>query len=187
MSSVKATPQPLCVVAATNDGELLPFCSLGFRDVVDLGPDGRPLSGEVADALRPALQQAQASAAANVVELPQATFTLSPIFGEGGRVVAVLVGAGPPVRTGIEPAAALPGSAERVLVVAAGSELRTTLSAMLASHWAVEVAASTAEALEQVGRRPPDLALVDSALAGQHGNELLRSLRQDPRTRGLPI
>jgi PAS domain S-box-containing protein len=89
---VRVSPQPLCVVAAI-EGELVLYAGDAFRAVADLGADGRPLSGELGAALRPALVEALSSGHPSVVDLPEASFALSPIPAEGGEPVGVLISA----------------------------------------------------------------------------------------------
>lgn len=51
----------------------------------------------------------------------------------------------------------------------------------------VESAPSGEEALELIGRRTPDIVLLDVMMPGIDGLEVTRRLRRDPRTRSLPV
>jgi len=53
--------------------------------------------------------------------------------------------------------------------------------------WQVEVASSPDEALELLNRQLPDLLVTDYYLPGMRGNELIRLIRLNVETRGLPI
>ncbi|AMV71105.1 hypothetical protein JCM30471_29260 [Desulfuromonas carbonis] len=53
--------------------------------------------------------------------------------------------------------------------------------------FAVTRAADGVTALGMIVRTPPDLLLLDLKLPGLHGVELLKKLRQSPRTRDLPV
>jgi DNA-binding response OmpR family regulator len=51
----------------------------------------------------------------------------------------------------------------------------------------VTEASSGRDALEQIEARCPDLVLLDSQMPEMSGEEVLRSLRNDPRTATLPV
>ena len=53
--------------------------------------------------------------------------------------------------------------------------------------WEVEVARNSDEALESLNRKVPDLLVTDYYLPGMKGNELIRLIRMNVGTRGLPI
>ncbi|MBC3189829.1 SpoIIE family protein phosphatase [Pseudonocardia sp. C8] len=86
---------------------------------------------------------------------------------------------------------------ERLLVVDDDREMRGYLSDLLSEEWTVRVVADGAAALEAARTDPPDLVVADAALpagpdAGDDasprgGIELLRALRSDPRTVGVPV
>jgi len=51
----------------------------------------------------------------------------------------------------------------------------------------VEVAGAADEALEKVGKKPPNLILMDIQLPGQDGLSLTRQLKKSPTTADIPI
>jgi CheY-like chemotaxis protein len=57
----------------------------------------------------------------------------------------------------------------------------------LADLGEVSVASNGRVALEQILAAPPDLLLLDLNLPGLNGDEVLRQLRLDPRTKGLQV
>ena len=81
-------------------------------------------------------------------------------------------------------------SGERVLVVEddpdAGEILRTHLERLLPAR-EVRVESDPAQALAQARREPPALLLLDLKLPSIDGREVLRLLRDDPRTRATPV
>ncbi|MEJ8281109.1 SpoIIE family protein phosphatase [Pseudonocardia spirodelae] len=76
---------------------------------------------------------------------------------------------------------------DRVLVVDDDREMRGYLRDLLTERWTVQVVADGAAALEAARTDPPDLVVADAALPGDGGIELLRALRSDPRTVGVPV
>lgn len=76
---------------------------------------------------------------------------------------------------------------DRVLVVDDDREMRGYLRDLLVERWTVRVVADGAAALESARTDPPDLVVADAALPGNGGIELLRALRSDPRTVGVPV
>lgn len=86
---------------------------------------------------------------------------------------------------------------DRVLVVDDDREMRGYLRDLLSEHWTVQVVADGAAALEAARTDPPDLVVADAALpaggadagseASRGGIELLRALRSDSRTVGVPV
>ena len=82
-----------------------------------------------------------------------------------------------------------PGGGDRpeVLVVDDNADLRTYLARLLESDYAVRTAVDGADALEQIGERVPDLVLTDVMMPNLDGFELLARLRNEPRTRRLPV
>jgi signal transduction histidine kinase/ActR/RegA family two-component response regulator len=75
----------------------------------------------------------------------------------------------------------------RVLVVDDNADMRDYLRRILGQCWAVETAADGRAALEAARARPPDLVLTDVMMPGMDGFELVRALRQDDRSRGIPV
>jgi CheY-like chemotaxis protein len=78
----------------------------------------------------------------------------------------------------------------RVLVVADDSDTRRMLKAVLSEcHARVIIAASAAEAIEEIGRRKPDVLVSDLGMPEQDGYELIKKVRgwNPPTTRpGFP-
>lgn len=73
------------------------------------------------------------------------------------------------------------GSKPRVLVVDDEESIRDLLVVGLSHHeFTVEAYASAEEALAEVGRLAPHVAIVDIMLPGEDGFQLTRRLRQDP-------
>jgi len=75
----------------------------------------------------------------------------------------------------------------RVLVADDNADMRRYLTSLLAPHWAVTAVADGRAALETALESPPDLILTDVMMAGMDGFELLRHLREDERTRQVPV
>ena len=75
----------------------------------------------------------------------------------------------------------------RVLVADDNADMRRYLTSLLAPHWAVTAVADGRAALESALESPPDLVLTDVMMAGLDGFELLRRLREDERTRQVPV
>lgn len=76
----------------------------------------------------------------------------------------------------------------RVLVVEDSPAVRLLVSQILeGAGYAVIPAETAADALEVVGRDPPDVAIVDEHLGGTEGHVLIRTLRAhpDPRVRAM--
>jgi len=62
------------------------------------------------------------------------------------------------------------------------------LTAVFVSHgFAVDVAIDGREGMAQARRRPPDLIILDLLMPYKNGFEVLRELREDPATRGVPV
>ncbi|MCS6915783.1 MAG: ATP-binding protein [Myxococcales bacterium] len=74
-----------------------------------------------------------------------------------------------------------------ILVAEDNEDLRRFLQDLLSPHYCVETVPDGRAALEAVGRRLPDLLLCDVMMPHLSGTELCLRLRQDPRTRALPI
>jgi signal transduction histidine kinase len=75
----------------------------------------------------------------------------------------------------------------RILVVDDNADMREYLHRLLASTWTVAVAVNGREALDLVARHPPDLIVTDVMMPEVDGLELLRRIRCDPATRGIPV
>ncbi|WP_433385039.1 SpoIIE family protein phosphatase [Micromonospora sp. KLBMP9576] len=74
-----------------------------------------------------------------------------------------------------------------VLVVDDNADLRAFLASLLAPHHRVVTAADGREALDRIAERVPDLVLTDVMMPRLDGFGLVRALRADRRTAGLPI
>ena len=77
--------------------------------------------------------------------------------------------------------------ASRVMVVDDNADMRTYLARLLAPHWNVRTASNGEEALRMIVAERPDLVLSDVMMPGVDGFALLRALRADPATRGIPV
>jgi signal transduction histidine kinase/methylmalonyl-CoA mutase cobalamin-binding subunit len=78
------------------------------------------------------------------------------------------------------------GSA-RILVVDDNADMRDYLGRLLGSHWQVDTAPDSSSALEQISHSVPDLVIADIMMPGIDGFGLLRLLRDNQRTSGLPV
>ncbi|MFP5022673.1 SpoIIE family protein phosphatase [Pseudonocardia phyllosphaerae] len=76
---------------------------------------------------------------------------------------------------------------DRVLVVDDDREMRGYLRDLLSEQWSVQTVADGTAAIEAARADPPDLVVADAALPASGGIELLRALRSDPRTVGVPV
>jgi signal transduction histidine kinase/DNA-binding response OmpR family regulator len=75
---------------------------------------------------------------------------------------------------------------ERILVVDDNADMREYLRQLLCD-WHVEIATDGAFALEAARSRPPDLVVTDVMMPRLDGFGLLRELKSDPQTRGVPV
>ncbi|MCX4390636.1 SpoIIE family protein phosphatase [Micromonospora peucetia] len=80
-----------------------------------------------------------------------------------------------------------PRDAATVLVVDDNADLRGFLASLLAPHHRVVTAVDGREALDRIAERVPDLVLTDVMMPRLDGFGLVRALRADRRTAGLPI
>jgi len=77
---------------------------------------------------------------------------------------------------------------QKILVVEDEADIRELLRYNLAQEgFAVEEAGDGAEALDRIGRRAPDLMVLDLMLPQMSGLELCRRMRSNPETAKLPI
>jgi len=77
---------------------------------------------------------------------------------------------------------------QSILVVDDNAVNSTLLKELLASRGYPTVAVQNAAAAEvEIARQPPDLILLDVIMPGKTGYELCRELKDDPRTRLIPI
>ena len=75
----------------------------------------------------------------------------------------------------------------RVLVADDNADMRQYVVRLLSDQFRVEAVADGAAALAAVRKRPPDLVLTDVMMPRLDGFGLLRELRADPLTSGLPV
>ena len=75
----------------------------------------------------------------------------------------------------------------RVLLADDNADMRAYVSRLLAPRYAVEAVRDGVAALEAARTRTPDLVLADIMMPGLDGFGLLHALREDPRTRELPV
>lgn len=82
-----------------------------------------------------------------------------------------------------------PATAKRLILVVEDDDAnRVYATAVLESAgFAVESAGSAEEALRLLGRRSPDLVLMDIQLPGMDGLALTKKLKADPRTAEIPV
>ncbi|MCI4065746.1 SpoIIE family protein phosphatase [Micromonospora sp. R77] len=102
---------------------------------------------------------------------------------EAGRWPATEVPGAQPA----EAAAGRPADAATVLVVEDNADLRTFLRGLLAPHYRVLLAVDGQDALEMIAVERPDLVLTDVMMPRLGGFALVRALREDPRTAGMPV
>ncbi|SCE97322.1 SpoIIE family protein phosphatase [Micromonospora mirobrigensis] len=129
------------------------------------------------------------------------TFTVRLPYGEAGGEPAADVLRRPDraAYPALEPATATPGGGfgaaavahprdtPTVLVVEDNADLRAFLSGLLAPHYRVRTATDGRDGLASALADPPDLVLTDMMMPRLDGTGLLRELRADRRTAGLPV
>ncbi len=80
---------------------------------------------------------------------------------------------------------------KRIVVVeddiVAATVIREALELEGEPTWSVEIITDGAVALRALQTRPPDLILLDLRLPGADGGKIFRQLRQQPRTRKMPV
>ena len=78
--------------------------------------------------------------------------------------------------------------AKRILLAEANQQLAATIGDRLKQHgFDVDYASDGIAALQAIVATPPDLLLLELKLPGLHGIELVRKLKQSPRTAHLPV
>lgn len=76
----------------------------------------------------------------------------------------------------------------RILVVEDEADIAALVAYQLTREgFRVETAANSNQALSSIEREVPDLLVLDRMLPGVSGDEILRMLRKQPATRGLPV
>ncbi len=84
--------------------------------------------------------------------------------------------------------AARPVHAASIILADDNADVRDYVGRLLRSHgWDVHAYADGVSALSAAQANPPDLVLSDVMMPVMDGFELLRSLRADPRTSGVPV
>ena len=79
-------------------------------------------------------------------------------------------------------------TAARILVVEdAANDIRLLGTLLTEQGYAVSIARSAEEALEQMEREVPNLLLTDVILPGLSGYELCQKVRETPATRQVPV
>jgi signal transduction histidine kinase/DNA-binding response OmpR family regulator len=87
-----------------------------------------------------------------------------------------------------ERGAASRDSAEaRILVADDNADMREYIARLLGDRWTVDAVADGASALERARHGRPDVVVADVMMPGLDGFELLRALRDDERTRSVPV
>jgi PAS domain S-box-containing protein len=86
-----------------------------------------------------------------------------------------------------EPAGEDATGRERIVLADDNADMRAYLGRLLRERWDVEAVADGAAALEAIRRAPPDLVLSDVMMPVVDGFELLRTVRNDPALRLLPV
>ncbi len=127
------------------------------------------------------------------------TFTVSIPFGLGRssaasratEVVQPLLAAEVPVepqalRTRTANSSAQ-GRRRRVVLVDDNADMREYAFRVLSEHFELDVHPDGLSALTEARQRPPDLVITDVMMPNMDGLALLRELRQDPRTRAVPV
>jgi signal transduction histidine kinase/CheY-like chemotaxis protein len=74
-----------------------------------------------------------------------------------------------------------------ILVVDDNADMRAYLTRLLGPHWRVRTTANGEEALAAIVEDAPDVVLTDVMMPRVDGFELLRRLRADPATVGIPV
>ncbi|BAY92870.1 MULTISPECIES: ATP-binding protein [Nostocales] len=75
----------------------------------------------------------------------------------------------------------------RILLADDNADMRDYLRRFLSNYYQVETVGDGIAALNTVRQNPPNLVLTDVMMPGIDGFELLRSLRNDPKTQYIPI
>ncbi|MFN6571046.1 ATP-binding protein [Dendronalium sp. ChiSLP03b] len=78
-------------------------------------------------------------------------------------------------------------SSTHILLVDDNADMRDYLKRLLQEQWQVEAVKNGADALTAISLQLPDLVLTDVMMPEVDGFQLLRALRADPKTKGLPI
>ncbi|HSR43398.1 MAG TPA: response regulator transcription factor, partial [Longimicrobiales bacterium] len=80
------------------------------------------------------------------------------------------------------------GTSPRVLVVEDESDIAALIAYQLTREgFRVETSSNGSDALKAVNREVPDLIVLDRMLPGLSGDEVLRQLKQESATKGIPV
>ena len=104
-----------------------------------------------------------------------------------GATDAVVPAVEAAVLPGSSDAAASQGRRARIVLADDNADMRGYLRRLLATRYEVEALPDGAAALEAIRREPPDLVLSDVMMPRLDGFGLLRALREDEATRGIPV
>jgi len=74
-----------------------------------------------------------------------------------------------------------------ILVVDDSAEIRAYLARLLGVNYAVRAVPDVARALLAIQDTPPELVITDLMLPGESGMNLVRAIRADPRSHGVPV
>ena len=74
----------------------------------------------------------------------------------------------------------------RILIADDNSDMRNYVKNLLQAHWDIETVADGEAALASVNHQAPDLILSDVMMPKMDGLELIKRLRANPKTRGIP-
>lgn len=74
-----------------------------------------------------------------------------------------------------------------VAVVEDNADNRLLLQAILGDRYELTEYENGSDALAGLGKRRPDIVLLDISLPGMDGTEILRRIRDDAALRGLPV
>jgi signal transduction histidine kinase len=80
-----------------------------------------------------------------------------------------------------------PADAPEVLICEDNADMRRLLEFLIGQEFRVRLATNGREGLERVREKAPDLILTDVMMPEMTGTELCRRLKQDPRTRSIPL
>jgi signal transduction histidine kinase/DNA-binding response OmpR family regulator len=75
----------------------------------------------------------------------------------------------------------------RILVADDNADMREYISRLLGDHGTVDAVADGATALARAREARPDVVVADVMMPGLDGFALLRAIREDPRTRSVPV
>ena len=81
----------------------------------------------------------------------------------------------------------VPHARARILLADDNADMRAYVSGLLGTEWSVTAVADGEQALASALAAPPDLVVTDVMMPGLDGVELLRRLRDDPRTQQIPV